>query len=295
MSGGVERAASSTAQSLWMLVASLCFACMGVCVKLASSAFSSAELVFYRGLIATLLLFAFVRWRGWPLATPHWKRHVERGAFGFISLLLYFYAIAALPLATAVTLNYTSPLFLALLLVLLAGERLRPRLIVALCVGFAGVFLLLRPTFDQDHLIAGLVGLASGATSGLAYFNVRRLGVLGEPEWRTVFYFSLIATLCGLPWVLANLPLHDMDARGAALLLGIGGFGAAAQLAMTRAYRFGRTMVAASLAYSTVVFSSLFGVALWHDVLSGMSWLAIALIVCSGLMATRYAAPARQD
>ena len=103
-------------QSLWMVAASLLFASMGVCVKLGAAQFSAAELVFYRGAIALVLLWGFVLVRRLPLATPHWRAHLWRGVTGSVSLVLYFYAISVLPLATAVTLNYTSPLFLALIL-----------------------------------------------------------------------------------------------------------------------------------------------------------------------------------
>jgi len=278
-------------------VASLCFACMGVCVKLGAEVFSPAELVFYRGLIATVILLCFIRLRGWSLATPHWKAQLNRGVSGFVSLVLYFFAIGALPLATAVTLNYTSPLFLALLLTFWSGERLRWGLVAALAIGFAGVVLLLQPTLRHDQWLAALVGLASGLLAGVAYLNVRNLGELGEPEWRTVFYFSMTATVGGLPWVLASAPSHDFERRGALLLLGVGVFGAIAQLAMTRAYRYGKTLVSASLAYSTVIFSSFFGVLVWREVLPWISWLGIALIVMSGATASlrSRAAPAEQD
>ena len=107
-------------QSLWMVAASLLFACMGVCVKLAAEQFSAAELVFWRGFVATVLLGGYILARRLPLATPHARTHIVRGVSGFVSLVMYFYAIAMIPLAAAVTLNYTSPLFLALLLVLWA-------------------------------------------------------------------------------------------------------------------------------------------------------------------------------
>jgi S-adenosylmethionine uptake transporter len=291
------RPRSSGRQSLWMLVASLSFACMGVCVKLGAEVFSSAELVFYRGLIATLMLYAYVRWRGWRLRTPHWKAQLNRGVSGFVSLVLYFFAIGALPLATAVTLNYTSPLFLGMLLVFWSGEKLRASLLLALGIGFAGVVLLLQPTLDEDQVVPALVGLASGLLAGVAYLNVRNLGELGEPEWRTVFYFSFIATLGGTPWVLASDPFHRFDSYGAMLLLGVGVFGAVAQLAMTRAYRHGKTMLSASLAYTTVIFSSAFGVLIWGEVLPLAAWAGIALIVASGVLASlrSRAAPAEQD
>jgi len=156
-----------------MLVASLLFACMGVCVKLGSAQFSAAELVFYRGLIALLLLYGYVRVANLSLATPHWQEHITRGFSGFVALLMYFYAISVIPLATAVTLNYTSPLFLALLLTFWQRERVGSLLSAALIAGFSGVILLLQPTLDSEQIRGGLFGLASGIISGIAYFNVK--------------------------------------------------------------------------------------------------------------------------
>lgn len=289
-------------QSLWMVAASLLFACMGVCVKLGSARFSAAELVFSRGAIALLLIYAYVRLAGLSLATPHWRTHLIRGLAGFISLVMYFYAISMIPLATAVTLNYTSPLFLALLLAFWLKERIRPLLFVALAMGFVGVILLLRPSWSSGQIAGGLFGLGSGVIASVAYLNVRKLGELGEPEWRTVFYFSLIAAIGGLPWVLWGLAgagqlLPAIDARGWLLLLGVGGFGALAQLCMTRAYKHGKTMVSASLAYSTVVFSSLFGIWLWDETLPGTAQMGVGLILASGILATANsrARPGEQD
>lgn len=283
-------------QSLWMIAASLLFACMGVCVKLGASLFSAAELVFYRGFVALVLLSGYVLVRRLTPATPHWRAHLRRSLSGFVSLVLYFYAISTLPLATAVTLNYTSPLFLASILALWSGERVRPVLFLALVIGLVGVALLLRPSFASEHWLGAVAGLASGAGAGVAFYHVRQLGRLGEPEWRVVFYFSLISTLGGLPWALASNPFHAISGTGMLLVLGVGGFGALAQLALTRAYKHGKTLVSASLAYSTVVFSSLFGIWLWDEVLPLSSWLAIGLIVASGLLATAQSrAPAGQD
>ncbi|HNH35283.1 MAG TPA: DMT family transporter [Rhodocyclaceae bacterium] len=287
--------------ALWMVAASFLFACMGVCVKLGADRFAAGELAFWRGFVACALLGAFVAWKRLPLATPHWRAHLWRGASGFVSLLAYFYAITLIPLATAVTLNYTSPLFLALLLAFWVREPVRPALFVALGAGFVGVVFVLQPTLGRDQWWGGFLALASGVISSVAYLNVRRLGDLGEPEWRTVFYFSALTAVGGLPWLLASHPFHAIDATGWALLLGAGGFGAAAQLCMTAAYKRGKTLTAASLAYSTVVFSSLFGMALWEDRPSLPAWVGTALIVAAGIAATALsragsrAAPVEQD
>jgi drug/metabolite transporter (DMT)-like permease len=273
-------------QSLWMIAASLLFACMGVCVKLGSAQFAAAELVFWRGFIATLLIGSYVLLRRLPLATPHAGTHVARGLAGFVSLVMYFYAISVIPLATAVTLNYTSPLFLALLLVFWLKEPVRRGFYGSLAAGFVGVFLLLQPTFSQEQWQGALFALGSGIVSSIAYLNVRRLGELGEPEWRTVFYFSAMSAVGGLPWLLAASPFHAIDLRGWALLIGVGGFGVLAQLCMTAAYKRGKTLVSASLAYSTVVFSSVFGMVLWDETLSWPAWAGTILIVASGVLAT---------
>ena len=283
-------------QSLWMIAASFLFACMGVCVKFAAEFFSTAEIVFYRSLIALLMMVLLVRARRIPVATPHWRFQLWRSISGFVSLMLYFYALSMLPLATAVTLAYTSPLFLTLYLCWFKNERLRPAMAGALVLGFVGVVLLLRPTFHAELLLGGLIGLGSGMMAGLAYYNVKELGERGEVEERTVFYFSLVSAVVSGVWM-TLFDFHRINLPGGLLLLGVGGFGTLAQLAMTRAYNRGRTLMAASLAYSTVIFASLFGMLFWHETLSFGAWLSIALIVASGVVATVFsrANPAEQD
>jgi S-adenosylmethionine uptake transporter len=282
-------------QSLWMIAASLLFACMGVCVKFAAETYSAVEITFYRSFISLILMFGLVRLRGVLLATPHWRWQVTRGAVGFSALFSYFYAITLLPLATAVTLNYTSAIFLALYLGF-AGMRMRRGMLRALVLGLVGVIMLLKPTLHADQLVGGLVGLGSGVLAGMAYFSVRELGARGEPETRTVFYFSLVSSVGAAIW-LAFSDMHAVDLRSGLLLLGVACFATVAQLAMTRAYSRGKTLMSAALAYSTVVFSSLFGMLFWGEVMDAASWLAIGLIVASGVAATHFsrANPAESD
>ncbi|HQS57842.1 MAG: EamA family transporter [Gallionellales bacterium 35-53-114] len=268
--------------ALWMLVAGFLFGCMGVFVKLGAEYFSNIELVFYRSFIGLIIMYAIVRQRGGSIATPHWLGHLWRGLSGSIALLLFFYCITVLPLATAVTLNYTSPLFLTVLLMLVLKERFHAPLVIAIMTGFAGMLLLLHPTLERDQLVPGLLGLISGFFAGIAMLNVRELGRSGEPEWRTVFYFSLIATLISGAMMLFDT-IHEVTPHNALLLLGMGSCATLAQLALTRAYSTGRTLVASSLSYSAVVFATLFGIVLWGEVLSLDSWVGMALIIASGI------------
>lgn len=269
--------------AFWMIVSCFLFACMGVCVKLASGVFSTGEIVFWRGLVSMLMMAGLAWNRGIALSTPHWRMHLSRSISGSTALVCYFFAIGALPLATAVTLNYTSPLFLALLLALFMGERLNALASGAVLMGFAGVVLLLRPTLQPEQWLGAVVGLGSGALASLAYLSLRELGRKGEPEVRTVFWFSLMTAVIGLAWSVFG-DLHLPDLRQLATLLGVGLFGGLAQLAMTRSYRYGRTVVSANLSYATVVFASLFGMLLWDELMPASAWLAIALIVAGAIL-----------
>ena len=282
-------------QSLWMIAASFLFACMGVCVKLAAATHSAVEITFYRSFISLILMFGLVRLRGVSLKTPYWRWQVTRGAVGFSALFAYFYAITLLPLATAVTLNYTSAIFLALYLGF-AGMQLRNGILGALVLGLVGVVMLLKPTMHADQLVGGLIGLGSGVLAGMAYFSVRELGARGEPEVRTVFYFSLVSSIGAGMWLVFS-PIHAVDLRSGLLLLGVACFATVAQLAMTRAYTRGKTLMSAALAYSTVIFSSLFGMLIWGEVLDASAWAAIGLIILSGIAATHFsrASPVEQD
>ena len=272
-----------------MILASFLFATMSVCVKLASELYATGEIVFYRGMVGALTL-AIVTWRqGGTLRTPVPAMHFWRSVSGVIALSLWFYAIGNLPLATAMTLNYMSSVWMALFLiggaVMLGTSRVDGRLIATVLLGFAGVALILRPTIEENQLWHGLIGLLSGMISATAYLQVTALGRAGEPVYRTVFYFSLGGAMLGaLSALWTGLHVHTW--RGAALLLAVGVLATAAQMLMTRAYSTGKMLVNASLQYLGIAFSFGYGVLLFNDKITWMSMLGIGFIVCSGLAAT---------
>ena len=272
--------------SLWMLVAALGFAIMGLLVKIGAQKFGSAELVFYRSLFGLVTIYLYIFWQKLPLATPVMGKQMSRAIIGFTSLVLFFYAISKLTLAAAITLNYTSPLFLAIFMPFLLHEKPRKTLYAAIFIGFIGMVLLLKPTFESEKWLAGLLGLLSGMGAALAYIHVKQLGNINEPDWRTVFYFTLISTIGSGIWMLLQhftaLIWQDIP-----LLLGLGVSATIAQLAMTRAYRTGNTLTVASLAYVTIVLASLFGWWIWQEKLSSDEWLAIGLIISSGIISIR--------
>jgi drug/metabolite transporter (DMT)-like permease len=268
-----------------MLAAGLLFACMGVLVKLGADRYTSEELVFYRSAFGLLFVLPLIRHNG--LATPHWRGHVWRGLSGTVAMMLFFYCLTTLPLATAITLNYTSSLFLTVLTLLVFKDRLHLPLTGALLIGFSGVVLLLHPTLERDQIIPGLLGLLSGFLAGVALLNVRQLGRLGEPASRVVFYFNLTATLFTGGWLALSGGFHPPQLTDLPLLLGLGASATIAQLAMTRAYRIGTTLAVSALSYSTIAFAALFGILLWNEALPLAGWLGMGLIIASGVLALR--------
>ena len=282
-------------QALWMVLASFFFATMGVGVKIASENFNTFELVCYRGFISMLFMWLIMRARGVKLATKVPMMHAWRATIGVLSLGTWFYAIAHLPLATAMTLNYMSGVWVAAFIV--GGAMLYssakdaksqgPLLLTVLC-GFAGVVMTLRPTIDQNQLFAGVIGLLSGMGAALAYMQVTVLGRLGEPEERTVFYFALGSAIAGGVGMLFTgfSPASSWSSAGAWWLIPIGILASLGQWCMTRAYSKGSTLVVANMQYSGIVFAAIYSLVLFGDNIPPMGWAGIAVILTSGVAAT---------
>jgi S-adenosylmethionine uptake transporter len=236
------------------------------------------------------------------------KDHIWRGIFGVTSLWLWFYSISKLPLSLAVTLSYMSSIWVAVILFATSWWKNRgkdvvhlpPHLVWSILLGFVGVVMLLRPTIRVDQLPDSLIALCSGFIAALAYIQVRQMGVAGEPEYRVVFYFSLVCTVMGLLgqfWhvnsfsesqLAAHVNEQLLNPKGIALLLGVGIFAMIAQLAMTRSYRLGNPLVAANLQYVGIVFTSALDLWIWNVNLSWVSWLGIAVILSSGMIASSF-------
>jgi drug/metabolite transporter (DMT)-like permease len=277
--------------SSWMLVAGALFAVMGTLAKWLAAQFSGAELAMVRSLVALGALGAFVAIRRLPLATAHRRQHLWRGLTGTISLVAYFYAMTQLPLATAITLNYTSPLFLTVLSVLLLKERLNRAQAAALALGFVGIALVLRPTLSSDQAGVGMLGLASGFFAAAAYLNVKKLSDVGEPEWRIVFYFGVFGALGGaLTQLVAVGTFSPVRAASLLPLAAMGLAATLAQLAMTRAYASGNTFLVSTFAYATVLFAALAGWWLFDERLPLIAWAGVALVIGAGILA-KFAAP----
>jgi S-adenosylmethionine uptake transporter len=283
-------------QSLWMIAGSFFFASMAVCVKYASAYFTSSDLVFWRGVIGVVFMWLLARGQRVSLRTRYPLMHAWRSMIGVISMGAWFYALGALPLASAMTLSYMSSVWIAAFLVggaLIAwspgsGDSWLSRqgpLALSVLAGFAGVVLMLRPTVERNQVFGAVVGLLSGITAAFAYMQVMVLGKVGEPDTRTVFYFAVGSCIAGAIGMLVGdtAPWHWQHAGW---VVPVGLLAALGQLCITRAYRQGATLVVACLQYSGIVFAAIYSIVLFGDQLPAVGWAGIALIVASGLGAT---------
>ena len=280
-----------------MVGAAVCFSLMGVAVKAASSRYGAGEIVMYRALVGTAFMALMLRLRRIPIKTTMPMLHLTRSLSGTTALSLWFIAIGALPLGMAMTLNYTSSIWIA---VFVLGAHLvvkRRRLSVqdtalalAVLVGFVGVALVLQPAGTQGQWWPAAAGVVSGLLAGVAYLQVQRLGRAGEPGERVVFYFSICGLIAGM--LMALVSTRGFSAHsvvGLVLLLAVGVLATLGQWAMTRAYAIGRALANAALQYLGIAFSFWLGVWLFDDPVTPAAIAGMLLIVAAGIAAGRLA------
>lgn len=279
-------------QALWMIAGALAFTLMGAVIKLlAASSFGAFELVFWRGVVGILLMAAFLRWHRISPASGRFRMHASRSVVGTLAMFCWFYTLGPLSMGTAFTLNYTSPIFIALAVAAAAwwrGDRQPSRglLYFAMAASFAGVLLILRPSIGQGQELAFAIGLLGALLTAVAYLQVRALGRAGEPEWRTVFWFSVVNCLLAALAATAFDGWSPVSPDDLPALLAIGVLAAIGQLCMTRAFGRGRTLLAANLQYSGVVFATMAGWVLFGESHDLLELAGIALIVASGVGAS---------
>ena len=169
----------------------LLFALAGVAIRLASAGLSSVEVLFWRNVLSLLILTPWIIVR-WPdsIRPAHTGLIVMRGVAVVVSLLCYYYAVSVIPLAEAVRLNFSAPIFIPNLGLVLFRFTLNRAVLIAVVIGFAGAALILKPgtAFFQP---AALIGLAAGVLGRLATVAVWRMPK-HESAIRVAVYFALI-------------------------------------------------------------------------------------------------------
>ncbi|MFP5460121.1 MAG: DMT family transporter [Gammaproteobacteria bacterium] len=279
-------------QSLWMVGAALAFSVMGAVIKHVSAWHSAFEIVFFRGLVSALLMGAWIFASGRSVRTSRPGLHATRSLIGTTAMTCWFSTFSVLPLATSVTLNYTSPLFIAIAVAAASWWHgrtapMRGWLYLAIGASFVGVLMILRPAIEHDQAGVLMVGLFSGMLAAVVYLQVRTLSRLGEPDWVVVFWFAVTNIVFGAIAATVTTGWHPLEWRNVGPLLLIGALASAGQMMMTRAFGRGRTLLTANLQYLGVIFATVIGWMVFDDRFEWIEFAGILLIVVSGAVATR--------
>lgn len=266
--------------------AGLMFALAGMAIKMAGAHLSSVEVLFWRNLLSLAILMPWILWH-WPrsLRPEHGGLMALRGVAVVASLLCYYYAVKALPLAEAVLLNFSSPIFVPLLGFLLFRFALDRKVLLAVAVGFAGVALILKPGTDFFRPDA-LIGVASGALGGLAAVAVWRMPADESPV-RIAVYFALIgiAIAAGPAIVVNPALLPPAEAWPPLVMLGL--FSTAAHILFARGCLVAPADRVSPLDYTAVFFAAALGWLIWGEGVDGFTAAGTALIVAGGVIAIR--------
>lgn len=266
---------------LCMLVGGCCFAIMDSLVKWVAPRCPVMQIIFFRSLFAFLPIGLAVAREGGvaALRTQRLGGHANRSLCGLLSLVCFVYAFGHMPLADAVGIGFSAPLFITALSVPMLGESVGMRRWCAVLVGFIGVLIMVRPGSGVFQA-AALAALTATVLYALSMIFIRRLGET-ERTSAIAFYYTLTSVVISgatLPFVWAT-----PNAIDAVLLVIIGLVGGAGQIFITAAFRSAPAAIVAPFDYASILYVSLIGYAVWGDVPDGPLLIGAAILIVSGL------------
>ena len=264
---------------LWMIFGSICFGTMNALVKWTSVNADVWMIIFIRSLVIALAVIIFTRFRGTSLKMNDPKKMFLRCLVGLIAMILYFSALSLIPIGQAVTLQYTAPLFVALLSGSLIREKVSTSVLISLVTAFIGIILIVSPDLDSIDPNA-LLALGSGLFAGLAYIFVRDLRKTDSPS-TVVFWFAAFSVVGSV--IQAAPELTNLTWEMLAALVGIGVGAGGGQVGITMAYHQANAAWVSAFSYLTVIIATIYGIILFDEVLSTKIIIGGLLIIGSGV------------
>jgi drug/metabolite transporter (DMT)-like permease len=262
----------------YMLIATVCFAVMNVFVKLVTH-IPPIEIVFFRSLVSFFMSFVMLKAQNVNIWGNRKSILISRGLVGAVSLSIYFYTLQKIPLASAITIQYLSPIFTAILGIMLLKEKVKSLQWLFFGISFFGVVMI--QGFDtRVPPDLALLGLTAAFFAGLAYNFVRMLSTTEHPLV-IVFYFPLVTlplagiyclfyweTPVGTDWI---------------ILLLIGVLTQIAQFYMTKAYQLEVLSKVAGVKFIGIIFAIVFGLFIFGETYPVLAYLGMA-VVLSGVI-----------
>jgi drug/metabolite transporter (DMT)-like permease len=244
------------------------------------------ELMFWRQFVTLPLLFGWLAARGQlgELKTLRLKDHGKRAVMGTIGMICNFGAAIWLPLAVATVLGFTTPLFAVMLTAFLLAERVGPWRWAAVVIGFLGVLIIEQPgsaASFQMPLHGAIAGLGAGFMVAIISLHIRDLTRTDTPI-SVVFYFALFGSMIVAPILPFVMTAHT--GRVWLELLALGVVGTVAQVLLTAALRYGSAASVLVMDYTSLVWTTLFGLYIFGQLPPDHMWRGAPLIVVAGLV-----------
>ena len=267
----------------WVLAAVAVLSAMDTAMKLLAAHYPTLQVTTLRGAASLPFVLAWVLATAGPrsIIPVRWPLHLLRGVLGMVMIGCFVYALRTLPLSTAYTLYFVSPLLVAALSVPLLGEHVGPRRWAAIGVGLVGVLIVLRPGGEGLISVPGLMVIAAASAYAVGAITVSLLTRTDTPQSMVVWFLVLMAIGAGVMGWTQWQPI-DWAAHGW-LIAGLGLSGALGQVALTRAFQLGQASVIAPLEYTGLLWVIGWDLMLWNVLPDRWTWMGAAVIVASGL------------
>ncbi|WP_226389281.1 DMT family transporter [Penaeicola halotolerans] len=258
----------------YMLLASVFFALMNVSVKYVSH-LPAVQIIFFRSIITFILSLSYLKAAKINPLGNNKKLLLLRGGAGAVSLTLYFITLQEIPLATAVTIQYLSPIFTTILGIFIVKEKVKPIQWLFFAMAFGGVLII--EGFDpRMSLFYLFLGITSALFSGIAYNVIRKLNTTENPMV-IVFYFPLVTTPFALIYCLFNW-VQPVGWDWLVLLF-VGVMTQFAQFFMTKAYQSANLSKISTINYIGIIYALGFGFFLFGESFNFMTYIGMALVL----------------
>jgi len=263
-----------------MVFGSICFGTMNALVKWTSDYADVWMIIMVRSAVIAFAVAIFAASRGISLRVNDPKTMLLRCSVGLLAMILYFTALGRIPIGQAVTLQYTGPIFVALLSGRILSERVSPGVAFLVITSFLGIVLIVSPEVGKVEPDA-LLALGSGFFAALAYMYVRELRKTDSPA--TVVFWFAVFSVAGS--IIQSAPdIISLDSKTLAVLVGVGIGAGGGQVGITMAYHKANAAWVSAFSYLTVLVATFYGFVIFDEALALADWVGGILIVGSGVL-----------
>jgi drug/metabolite transporter (DMT)-like permease len=258
-------------------LAGLCFALMGTMIKNLSLTMSNQTIVFSRNLFVLIFLMPFIlkKTNRTNLKTKNLRLHIIRSFTGLFAMYLYFFTLSKLPLAEAVMLSYTSPLFIPFVAFLWLKEPLEKKYIISALAGFTGIMLILKPGTSVFNFY-GIFGIMAAFSASFAMVTIRRMSKT-ESAFKIVFFYTIIAAVISFFPAAAVFKLPGVNELLFISLMGAAGL--SGQFFVTKGYSIAPSAKVGPFTYTLI------GIFFFNEKFDYYSMAGGIIIILAGILA----------